>query len=119
MGACEGDGPEASSATDSAPPPSGQVPEPEPLKPGEGAFSQCEPGSGGGGYDIWIKSISCQETQSWLRRLLPTFNLPHGQGLGQLEGGWECISEQTGKGGMIYLRTCVRDEQLIVFKQSF
>ena len=94
------------------------MPSPEPLKPGEGVFSRCQPGESGGGYDLWIKAISCQEAQKWIVRFLPTFNLPHREGLGRLEDGWECITERTGRRGDTYRRVCAREEQLIVFSQS-
>lgn len=97
--------------------PTGEIPRPEPLLPGEGAFDQCQPGKSGGGYDVWIKDISCSETRLWLTRLAPTFNLSKSTGLGRLENGWECLTQRSPN--LTYHYSCARGNQVIVFSASF
>jgi hypothetical protein len=94
----------------------GQVPRPQPLKPGEGAFDRCLPGKNGGGYDLWIKDIRCHDARRWILRLLPTFNISPRVGLDRLERGWQCLTQRTAG---TYHYVCVRGQQLIVFSASF
>lgn len=117
IAACGGNG-AAQQPRLSAAIPKGEVPSPQPLKPGEGAFDQCQPGPHGGGYDVWIKAIPCAQARQWILRLLPTFNLTHREGIGREEGGWQCLAQSEGPVGP-YHYVCTRGPQLIVFAASF
>ena len=74
-----------------------------------------EPGPLGGG-DVWIKDISCRETRDWLRRLITSygaFPVAKDEGIGRLQGGWECWSRLEELIGIH--NVCVRGSQLIMF----
>lgn len=101
----------------SAPPDGRWIPRPVGLAPGTGELDQCGPGRLGGGYDVWIKDIPCREVRDWLRRLIPTygaFPVAKDEGVGRVEGGWECWSRLEKHFGPIH-NVCVRGEQLIMF----
>jgi hypothetical protein len=98
--------------------PQGEVPSPRPLNPGEGAFERCQPGPRGGGYNVWIQAIPCNQARQWILRLLPTFNLAHRQGIGREESGWQCLTQSERPTGP-YHYVCTRGPQLIVFAASF
>jgi hypothetical protein len=121
-GRCRLDG-SVSSASDadplrfvSAPPDGRWIPSPVGLAPGTGELAQCTPGPLGGGFDVWIKDISCPETRKWLRRLIATygaFPVAKDEGVGRVEGGWECWSRLEERTGIH--NVCVRGSQLIMF----
>jgi hypothetical protein len=121
-GRCRLDGSVSSaSATDplrfvSTPPDGRWIPSPVGLAPGSGELDQCEPGPLGGGFDVWIKDISCPDTRHWLRRLITSygaFPVAKDEGVGRLQGGWECWSRLEERIGIH--NVCVRGSQLIMF----
>ncbi len=85
------------------------------LGPKGGVLRPCEVGPRGGGHDLWIKDITCEYANAWLRRLVSVVG-PQGQvgGYGRLEGGWECWSRLERKWGPIH-NICVRGDQLVMF----
>lgn len=100
----------------SAPPDGRWIPKPVGLAPGTGELDQCEPGPLGGGFDVWIKDISCRQVRDWLRRLFTTygaFPVAKDEGVGRLQGGWECWSRLEERTGIH--NVCVRGAQLIMF----
>ena len=100
----------------SAPPDGRWIPSPVGLAPGTGELDQCTPGPLGGGFDVWIKDISCREARDWLRRLITSygaFPVAKDEGVGRLQGGWECWSRLEELIGIHNI--CVRGSQLIMF----
>ena len=100
----------------STPPDGRWIPSPVGLAPGSGELDQCEPGPLGGGFDVWIKDISCPDTRHWLRRLITSygaFPVAKDEGVGRLQGGWECWSRLEERIGIH--NVCVRGSQLIMF----
>lgn len=90
------------------------------------AFVPCEPGPRGGGFEVWIRDISCQEVRPLLRSLGGRGDIvDSSRPLGTDDGSpvswvrrwkaWECLSTKVRANGPIS-HSCVRGGQLVVFQ---
>lgn len=84
------------------------------IRPGEAGFQRCQPGSRGGGYDVWIRGVACAE----IRRMLPIFGFNPRPGRSPFfatEQGWMCWAKKEGRAGPIH-HVCFRDGQVVMYE---
>lgn len=84
------------------------------VKPRQAGLERCRPSDRGGGYDVWIKGVSCRE----IRRTLPKFGGPgreqRKESLFVNEYGWTCWSRLEQHYGPLH-HICFRGSELVFY----